>query len=167
MQKKAVWTVFAFLGAGLLLIGCTRQKEPPLTVTWRGGVLSDHVLQVCNLSAAEGLEIYVYVRNSSNSVRSGNVVVPANSSREFGKLELQWDFKPGDEGFVSAVKYPRKLCFTLNADRTYRTWFALDDIPEIDVAAQVRERKEAELAEQISEKGIGLFVGIMQANMER
>ena len=42
-----------------VLTGCDKLTDPPLTVTWRGGVLSDHVLQVCNLSAAEGIEIYV------------------------------------------------------------------------------------------------------------
>lgn len=152
----------------------TEPKDPPLTVTWSEGTSGGPVLKVSNLSVAEGIEIYVYVCNDNNSVRSGNTVVPANSFQDFGLSQINWRFQPGDKGFVSAVKYPRKLCFNLNADRTYRTWFALDDIPEIDVAAQVRARKAAELvakvnakADQIVLKGAWLFVGIVQANTER
>ena len=39
MLRKAVGTVCVFWGIGLLLIGCAKQKDPPLMVTWRYGAL--------------------------------------------------------------------------------------------------------------------------------
>lgn len=134
------------------ILGCDSNdsnaiKDPPITITFRQGVLSKHVMQVNNLSAAEGIEVYVYVANANNSIRSGNVVVPANGFKEFGALELGWVFKAGDRGFIFPVKYGKKLFFELSQNKQYRTWFGIDDIQEVDVAAQVRARLEVERKE--------------------
>ena len=134
--------------AGSAILGCDTKafKDPPLAITLRHGLLSKQVLQVNNLSTAEGIKVYVYVSNESNSTCSGSVVVPANSAREFGALEMNWDFKPGDRGFVRPDKYGKKLFFEILSDNQYRSWFGLDDIPEEDVAEQVRVRQVAEHA---------------------
>lgn len=162
--------------AGSAILGCDTKafKDPPLAITFRHGLLSKQVLQVNNLSTAEGIKVYVYVSNESNSTCSGSVVVPANSAREFGALEMNWDFKPGDRGFVRPDKYGKKLFFEILSDNQYRSWFGLDDIPEEDVAEQVRVRQVAEHAawlkakiEALSVQGSNLFVAITHANAER
>lgn len=158
------------------ILGCdfNKLKDPPVAVTFRSGVLSSRVMQVSNLSTGEGMEVYVYVASAENSVRSGNTVIPANTTKEFGRLELDWDFKPGDQGFVNPVKSGKKLFFMIESDTRFKTWFGLDDIPEIDIAAQVRERKIAEheawlkaTTELESMRGRKLFVAIVEANTVR
>ena len=158
------------------MAGCDwfAEKDPPVALTFRNGVLSKQVMQVNNLSTAEGVEVYVYVANTESSTRSGNMVVPANSAKEVGALEIKWDFKAGDRGFVWPVRFGKKLFFELLPNNQYRTWFGHDDIPEVDVAAQVRARKIAEhevwlksTVEQVSMLGRRLFVAITQANTER
>ena len=158
------------------ILGCdfSALKEPPIAITFRQGVLSRQVVQVNNLSALEGVEVYLYVANETSSVRSGNVVVPANSAKEFGALEVNWGFKAGDKGFVCAVRYGKKLFFELLQGGHYRTWFGYDDIREIDVAAQVSARQIAEheawlkaATKTMSMCARSLFDAIERANIER
>ena len=164
------------VGVCCTIAGCDwfAEKDPPVALTFRNGVLSEQVMQVNNLSTAEGVEVYVYVANAESSARSGNMVVPANSAKEVGALEIKWDFKPGDRGFVWPVRFGKKLFFELLPNNQYRAWFGHDDIHEVDVAAQVRARKIAEheawlkaTAEQVSMYGRKLFVAITHANTER
>lgn len=172
---KHIKTVMAAV-ACCAMFGCDSNeiKDPPLAITFRQGMLSKYVMQVNNLSTAEGIEVYVYVASKESSLRSGNVVVPANDAKEFGALELAWEFKAGDRGFVCPVKYGKKLFFEMSPNNRYRTWFGYNDIPEVDVAAQVRARRIAEHAEWLkltTEKmamhGRQLFVAITEANVER
>ena len=174
---KIMKTIMA-VAACCAILGCDSNdsnatKNPPITITFRQGMLSKHVMQVNNLSAAEGIEVYVYVANTNNSIRSGNVVVPANGVKEFGALELEWEFKSGDRGFVCPVKYNKKLFFKLE-NNIFTKWFGYDDIPEVDVAAQVRARKIAEhvawlkaATESMSARGVRLFAAITQENTRR
>lgn len=166
----------AMFVVGVAVAGCDGNavKDPPVALTFRQGVLSRSVMQVSNLSTAEGLEVYVYVANDKKSIRSGNIVVPANSAREFGALELDWDFNPGDRGFVRPVKYDKKLFFELQENGCFRRWFGYDDIPEVDVAAQVHARQAAEHAawlkgatEKLSRQGAELFAVITQVDADR
>ena len=138
----------AMFVVGVAVAGCygNAVKDPPVALTFRQGVLSRSVMQVSNLSTAEGLEVYVYVANAQRSLRSGNVVVQANSVKEFGALEINWEFKQGDRGFVRAFKYAKQLFFEVQENGHFKTWFGYDDIPEVDVAAQARVRQAAEHA---------------------
>ena len=160
MRNKIVRAVSMLLGAGVLLTGCDGigLQDPPLAITFRQGVLSRLVMQISNLSNAKGVEVYVYVADNERSVRSGNTVVPANGKFELGSLEIDWNFKVGDKGFVCAPRYVKKLFFEMGEGSSYRTWFGLDDIPEIDVGARVRAFKEekrlAKLSEDIRLMGI-------------
>ena len=115
-------TIVAILGIVCCAItGCDSAREAPLTLTFRHGVLSDAVLQVHNLSNQEGVEFYVYVSDGVNSAESPRFVVSPNSEKEIGRLEFDWKFKAGDEGFVHPVKYDRKLYFKLFPNGKYRT----------------------------------------------
>jgi hypothetical protein len=162
----------------LAVLGCDNEikalKDPPLALTFRSGLLSKLVMQINNLSTSEGVEVYVYVADAEKSVRSGNVVVPANGKKEFGALEIAWDFKAGDRGFVNAVGCGRKIFFKISENGKFNRWLGHNDIPEVDVAAQVRARKEAEHAAclnsnivQICENGRILFNAIYIANTNR
>ena len=171
-----VLKIAAMVIAGCAIFGCDSNaiKDPPLTITFRNGVLSKQVMQVNNLSTSEGIEVYVYVASADNSIRSGNVVVPANSAKEFGALELAWEFKPGDKGFVKPVKYGKKLFFEVCENNQFKKWFGYDDIPEVDVAAQVRARQKAEheawlkaATDALCLRGRGLFDAITVANTNR
>lgn len=170
-MKKS--NLFAIAALGCLLVGCDAKsiKEPPMTITFREGVLSKYVMQVSNLATDEGIEVYVYVASAETSIRSGNTVIPANDAREFGALELKWEFKAGDKGFVCPVKYGKKLFFRLMENGQYKTWFGYDDISEVDVAAKVRAQKEAEHAAwlrkamgEAENEGACLYVAITNAN---
>ena len=143
--KMKIMKTIIVVAACCAILGCDSNaiKNPPITITFRQGVLSKDVMQVNNLSTAEGIEVYVYVANTNHSIRSGNVVVPANGVKEFGALELDWEFKSGDRGFVCPVRYGKKLFFKLE-NNLFTKWFGYDDIPEVDVAAQVRARQIAE-----------------------
>lgn len=161
---------------GFMIAGCdyTAVTDPPITLTMRNGVLSRRVIQVSNLSAAKGVEIYLYVADTNRSVRSGNIVIPANGKQEFGALEIDWEFKAGDRGFVRSPQYARELCFELCADDRFRKWFGRGDIPEIDVAEKVRLRQIKEHADWIEtvtaaecQRGRELFCAIERANVER
>lgn len=177
MKKYSfVCKLYLFVIAALLLVaGCdSALSDPPIAVTFRTGVLSDFVLQASNMSADKSLEIYLYVADETHSVRSGNVILHPNTTKEFGTLEIDWSFKPGDKGFVSARGIAQKLFFTVTDQRQYRTWFGFDDIPEVDVAAQVRARREAERKARIEADskaaaiaGRNLFVLVLGANVER
>ena len=156
-----------------VLSGCDmdRLREPPIAITFRQGLLSASVMCVSNLSTAEGIEVYFYVANDSTSMRSGNTVIPANGKCEYGSLEINWTFNPGDKGFVKAPKYGKKLFFVIEEGGSYKTWFGLDDIPEVDVAARVRAQKEvARLAKIKTDIGVAcaeattLYVAITNAN---
>ena len=162
----------------LVALGCDSEikalKDPPLALTFRSGLLSKIVMQINNLSTSEGVEVYVYVADAEKSVRSGNVVVPANEKKEFGALEIAWNFKAGDRGFVNAVGYGRKIFFKIGENGKFNRWLGHNDIPEVDVAAQVRARKEAEHAAclnsniaMICEYGCKLFNAIYMANTNR
>lgn len=126
--------------------GCdqtSKQPDPSLAVTFRRGVLSDLVLQVSNMSGENSLNVYVYVADKIQSLRSGNIILHPNSTQELGALEVDWNFKSGDKGFVSAEGFKRKLYFEVDEGQQFRSWFGVDDIPEVDVAAQVRAEREA------------------------
>ena len=173
--KMKIMKTIIVVAACCAILGCDSNaiKNPPITITFRQGVLSKDVMQVNNLSTAEGIEVYVYVANTNHSIRSGNVVVPANGVKEFGALELDWEFKSGDRGFVCPVRYGKKLFFKLE-NNLFTKWFGYDDIPEVDVAAQVRARQIAEHVawlkaetEAMRARGVRLFAAITQANTER
>ncbi len=173
MKMFRVWALFAI---GCAMTGCdyTAVMDPPITITMRNGILSHRVLQVSNLSTEQGVEVYMYVADTNHSVRSGNIVIPANGMKEFGALEIDWEFKTGDRGFVRSPRHTRKLCFELENDGQYRTWFGFDDIPEVDVAEQVRIRKVAEHASWLKaaaaaecQRGRQLFLAIDRVNAER
>ncbi len=164
------------MALGLGMAGCDVNEilDPPLAITFRSGVLSQYVMQVSNLSADKGIEVYVYVASADNSVRSGNVVVPANGVKEFGALEIDWKFKPGDQGFVCPVRERKKLFFRFLQDGRFEKWFGFNDIPEVDVAAQVRAKKEAEHAAWLRQTmtcmlsdGRSLYVAMTNANAGR
>ena len=147
------------------ILGCdfSPLKNPPITITFRQGVLSKYVMQVNNLSTSEGVEVYVYVANESISTRSGNVVVPANSAKEFGALEINWDFKAGDKGFVCPVKYGKKLFFAFDESGKFKKWFGYDDIPEVDVARHVKYRR----VEDMKREAAAIFSAIAASSKER
>lgn len=168
--------LFALFAVGCAIAGCdyTAVMDPPITITVRNGILSHSVLQVSNLSAEQGVEVYVYVADANHSVRSGNIVIPANGMKEFGVLEIDWKFKAGDRGFVRSPRYTRELCFKLLEDGRYRKWFGCGDIPEVDVAEEVRTREAAEHAVWLNTamadeclRGQKLFSAIEQVNAER
>jgi len=174
-MRNSLLTIITAL-VSLVHVGCDSKalKDPPLALTMRGGVLSKYVMQVSNLCTTEGIEVYVYVANDRNSARSGNVVIPANASREFGALEINWQFAVGDRGFVNPIRYGKKLFFKIEQDGKYRSWFGRDDIPEVDVAAQVRAKElaehEAKLSALLSDQckhGSELFAACVQANAQR
>ncbi|MGN1359885.1 MAG: hypothetical protein ACI4X9_05465 [Kiritimatiellia bacterium] len=133
-MRNSLLTIITAL-VSLAHVGCDYKalKDPPLALTMREGVLSKYVMQVSNLCTTEGIEVYVYVANDRNSARSGNVVIPANASREFGALEINWRFAVGDRGFVNPIRYGKKLFFKIEQDGKYRSWFGRNDIPEVDV----------------------------------
>jgi hypothetical protein len=157
--------IIAVLGIVGLIAGCDFRsfKDAPLTLTWRNGMLSDFVMQISNLSAQEGVEVYLYVASSNNSARSGNFVLPANATKEIGALEFNWKFKTGDKGFVCPVKYNRRLFFEVLSNNSYRTWFGFNDIPEVDVASQVR----AQRLERLYGEGKKLYGAITNANIRQ
>ena len=138
-MKKTLLSI-AFLS---LVGGCDSDfiSDPPVAVTLRGGVMSQYVLQVSNLTAREGIEVYIYAASNSDSARSGNIVIPANSAKEFGVLEMGWRFKAGDRGFVAVRKYSKKLYFEIFNDGRYKTWFGFNDIPEVDVASELKAKE--------------------------
>jgi hypothetical protein len=161
MMKK--FGLICLMILGCVMAGCDTNviKNPPLAITFRPGILSSSVMQVNNLSTDEGIEVYVYVASAENSVRSGNVVIPANEKKEFGALELgKWDFKPGDQGFVCPMKYARKLFFRILQDGSFQRWFGYNDIPEVNVAAQVFAKKMTDMKAD----GMRLYVAITNAN---
>ena len=160
----------------VLLWGCDKNvaKAPPIAVTFRQGLLSKLVLQVSNLSTVEGIEVYVYVANDRESVRSGNTVIPANGKCEFGTLELGWQFDKGDYGFVNPVRHGKKLFFMIEEEGSYKTWFGVDDIPEADVRAKVRalaeERRLAKITADIQamrKEAVNIYTTITNANTIR
>lgn len=168
--------VAALVCSSILLSGCEKMglAEPPITLIFRQGVLSKYVAQVSNLSTKEGIEFYLYVANGESSARSGNMVVPANSTKEIGALEVAWSFKVGDKGFVRSVKHAQKLFFEITGDGQYKTWFGFNDIPERDVAADLLARKEADqraklnaAANQNANYGRELFAALATADQER
>lgn len=173
MKIVRVCTLFAL---GCVMVGCdyTAITDPPITITLRNGFLSRYVVQVSNLSAAKGVEVYMYVADANRSARSGNVVVPANGVQEFGAMELDWEFKKGDRGFVRSPRYARELCFELLGEGQYKTWFGRGDIPEVDVAAQMRMKEIAAHTAWLKmamaaecQRGRELFCAIERANAER
>lgn len=173
MKVVHVCTLFAL---GCVMAGCDYAAitDPPITITLRHGFLSRYVMRVSNLSAAKGVEIYMYVADANRSARSGNVVVPANSVKEFGAIELDWEFKKGDRGFVRSPRHARELCFELLGEGRYRTWFGHGEIPEVDVAAQVRMKEIAAHTAWLKmamaaecQRGRELFCAIERANAER
>ncbi len=175
MKKLNLFAMTALVLGCLLVVYCAKIfKDPPLTITFRAGVLSNSVMQVSNLSTDEGIEAYVYVANAETSVRSGNTVIPANDAKEFGALQLKWEFKAGDKGFVCPIKYGEKLFFEFVDDNHIKTWFGYDDIPEVDVAEKVRTQKEAEHAAWLRKamsdaeiEGAHLYVAITNASATR
>ena len=149
------------IAAFLFVAGCnSAQSDPPVTITFRSGVLSDFVLQISNMSSQKSLEVYLYVADDTHSVRSGNFILHPNTTKEFGALEMDWHFKRGDHGFVSVGGMEKKLFFRVAKNGEYRTWFGMDDIPEVDVAVQVRARREAAAAAgvQTLKNGVMAFV---------
>lgn len=170
------WRKFAALGVFAVVLGCDSDflSDPSIAVTFRQGMLSDYVLQVNNMTTTKPLEVYVYAANETSSTRSGNIVVPANSTKEFGALEMPWKFREGDRGFVAAVKHSKKLFFSIEKDGQYKTWFGYNEIPEIDVRAETAKRLEAERivrvkkeGELLAQSGRRLFESISIANKNR
>ena len=171
VRKLYLLAVAAFL----LVAGCDgTQSDPPVAITVRGGTLSDFVLQVSNMSSGKSLEVYLYVADDTHSARSGNFILHPNTTKELGALEMDWNFKRGDQGFVSVGGMGKKLFFRVTKNGEYNTWFGIDDIPEVDVAAQVRARREAERKAKLEAAtkatviaGRELFVLVTEANVER
>ena len=171
VRKLYLLAVAAFL----LVAGCDgTQSDPPVAITIRGGALSDFVLQISNMSSGKSLEVYLYVADDTHSARSGNFILHPNTTKELGALEMDWNFKRGDQGFVSVGGMEKKLFFRVTKNGEYNTWFGIDDIPEVDVAAQVRARREAERKAKLEAAtkatviaGRELFVLVTEANVER
>ena len=122
---KVALTVVVAVVVGMVAFSLSKHFiiDPPVSITMRVGFLSDYVLQVNNLSATEGVEVYVQVKNGRASARSANVVIPPNGTAEFGALEMNWNFQTGDYGYVLPVRYGKKLFFRKCRGRRYETWF--------------------------------------------
>ena len=61
--------------------------------------------------------------NMQDTLKAYNLhfVSSPNSEKEISRLESDWKFKAGDEGFVHPVKYDRKLHFKPFPNGKYRT----------------------------------------------
>jgi hypothetical protein len=75
---------------------------------------------------------------------------------------------------VRSLKHSQKLFFEILENGRYRTWFGFDDILEIDVAAELQEKKAAEHRARLNSVigmnaiyGRELFAAVKTANAER
>lgn len=90
-------------------------KDPPISISVRSGFLSDHVIQVFNLSDKRlMLAIHIEKLSGEGSMRFS---IEPNGKVELGRLELN-DLVPGngDSGWIEVDGWSKVLKFSLSSD---------------------------------------------------
>lgn len=112
--------IAAIAVATCALSGCDgwREETAPdtlsvVTVGFRRGLTSDYVLQVSNLSAAQGIEAKVHAVNAGGSKDSAWFVIPAAGMKDIGRIEMGWGFSVGDRGSVTVASHPTIAYFAV------------------------------------------------------
>ena len=122
MKKFLGWAIIV----GTIIVGLCYFRgcfNPPVSVSFRESLMTGYVLQVHSLSN-EPLECRMSVYNDSHNQARENIhfVLPPGEMKEFGIMELNWVFAPGEHGWVSVSGYFMKLNFELKSGGSWKTW---------------------------------------------
>ena len=122
MKKLFLWAIVVGIVIGVLCFfrGCF---NPPVSITFRESLMSGYVLQVHSLSD-KPIECRVSAYNDSRNEKVENrvFIVQPGETQELGMLELNWQFVPGEHGWVSVSGFLWKLHFELNQNGRWKTW---------------------------------------------
>lgn len=122
MKKLFLWAIVVGIVIGVLCFsrGCF---NPPVSISFRESLMKGYVLQVHSLSN-EPLECRMSVYNDTHNQARENIhfVLPPGEMKEFGMLELDWHFDPGEHGWVSVSGYLMKLNFELKNGGGWKVW---------------------------------------------
>ena len=122
MKKLFLWAIVVGVAVVVLCYfrGCF---NPPVSVSFRESLMTGYVLQVHSLSN-EPIECRMSVYNDSRNQARENIhfVLPPGEMKEFGIMELNWVFAPGEHGWVSVSGYLMKLNFELKSGGSWKTW---------------------------------------------
>lgn len=122
MKKLFLWAIVA----GIIIVGLCYFRgcfNPPVSVSFRESLMKGYVLQVHSLSN-EPLECRMSVYNDNHNQAKENIhfVLRPGEMKEFGMLELDWHFDPGEYGWVSVSGSLCKLHFKLNQNGSWKVW---------------------------------------------
>ena len=122
MKKLFLWAIVVGIVIGVLCFfrGCF---NPPVSISFRESLMKGYVLQVHSLSN-EPIECRMSVYNDTHNQARENrqFVLQPGEMKEFGLLELDWHFDPGEHGWVSVSGFLWKLHFELNQNGSWKTW---------------------------------------------
>ena len=122
MKKLFLWAIVVGIVIGVLCCfrGCF---NPPVSISFRESLMKGYVLQVHSLSN-EPIECRMSVYNDTHNQARENIqfVLQPGEMKEFGLLELDWHFDPGEHGWVSVSGFLWKLHFELNQNGRWKTW---------------------------------------------
>ena len=122
MKKLFLWAIVVGIVIGVLCCfrGCF---NPPVSISFRESLMKGYVLQVHSLSN-EPIECRMSVYNDTHNQARENIqfVLQPGEMKEFGLLELDWHFDPGEHGWVSVSGFLWMLHFELNQNGRWKTW---------------------------------------------
>ena len=122
MRKLFGWAIVV----GVIIVGLCYFRgvfNPPVSITFRESLLSGYVLQVHSLSD-KPIECRMSAYNDSRNEKVENrvFIVQPGETQELGMLELNWQFVPGEHGWVSVSGYLMKLNFELKSGGGWKVW---------------------------------------------
>ena len=137
--------LLCFLLAALCLVGCDEALLAParmsiVSVGFRRGFSSDYVLQVGNLSASQGVEVKVHVANGGKAKDGPVLTIPVGAKKDFGVLEMGWNFSVGDRGFVAVESHPTRVYFAVLPDGRYGVFYSQSEISDEELAKRDFEK---------------------------
>ena len=92
------------------------EKNPPIAITGRSGILSDYVIAVQNLSS-QRMVGHFHISNPSGESMTMRFSIAPNGEKEMGRLELNdWPPSKGDSGWIEFDGWARVLKFTLSSE---------------------------------------------------
>lgn len=122
MKKLFLWAIVVGIVIGVLCF-FRGYFNPPVSISFRESLMRGYVLQVHSLSN-EPIECRMSVYNDTHNQARENIqfVLQPGEMKEFGLLELDWHFDPGEHGWVSVSGFLWKLHFELNQNGRWKTW---------------------------------------------
>lgn len=101
----------------LCVIGCSSDSEPnpPIGITFRNSLMFEYYVARLHNTSSNQIMAELHIESADGTKRRDwKFPIKPNGTQELGVIETNWQFEPGEKGWVSIDGFKKKLKFKIN-----------------------------------------------------